>query len=104
MLSPEARARQNIDPLLEAAGWQVQSRDGMNLGAERGVAVREFPLKTGYADYLLFVDRRAIGAIEVKAEGTPLSGTEAQSEKYSVGLPAVPAGHTGHPEIMRQLG
>jgi len=31
--------------------------------------VREFPLKMGYADYLLFVDRRTIGAIEAKAEG-----------------------------------
>jgi type I site-specific restriction endonuclease len=31
--------------------------------------VREFPLKTSYADYLLFGDRRAIGAIEAKAEG-----------------------------------
>ena len=60
------------------------------MGARRGVAVREFPLKTGYADYLLFVDRRAIGAVEAKAEGATLTGVEAQSEKYSVGLPAVP--------------
>jgi type I restriction enzyme, R subunit len=36
----------------------------MNLGAARGVAVREFPLMTGFADYLLFIDRKAIGAIE----------------------------------------
>jgi len=32
--------------------------------------VREFPLHTGFADYLLFVDRRAIGAVEAKAAGT----------------------------------
>ena len=54
------------------------------------MAIREFPLKTGYADYLMFVDRKAIGAIEAKAEGTPLSGIELQSEKYSSGLPEVP--------------
>ncbi len=88
--APEARARQNIDDLLTAAGWAVQDHAAMNLGAARGVAVQEFPLKTGYADYLLFVDRNAIGAIEAKKEGTPLAGVELQSEKYGAGLPDVP--------------
>jgi len=90
MTTPEERARQNIDKLLTAAGWCVQSRDALDLGSSPGVAVREFPLKTGFADYLLFVNRKAIGAIEAKSEGTPLSGIESQSEKYSVGLPAIP--------------
>jgi type I restriction enzyme R subunit len=90
MTLPEQRARQNIDRLLEAAGWILQDRDEINLGAGRGVAVREFSLKTGFADYLLFVGRKAIGAVEAKAAGTPLSGVESQSEKYSVGLPDVP--------------
>jgi type I restriction enzyme R subunit len=88
MTTPEARARTNIDRLLEATGWVVQDRAAMNLYAGPGVAVREFPLTTGFADYLLFVDRKAIGAIEAKSEGTPLSGVEAQSAKYSAGLPA----------------
>src|SRR5206468_31608 len=35
-------------------------------------------------------DRRAIGAVEAKAVGMPLSGIESQSEKYGAGLPAVP--------------
>ncbi len=74
MPTPEQLARQNIDALLAQCGWIVQSRTEMNLGAGRGVAVREFPLKTGYADYVLFVDRRAIGAIEAKPEGTALAG------------------------------
>jgi type I restriction enzyme, R subunit len=85
MPTPEQRARQNIDELLQQCGWIVQSRNEMNLGAGRGVAVREFPLKTGFADYLLFVDRRAIGAIEVKTEGATLTGVEAQAERYSRG-------------------
>ena len=59
MTTPEARARLNIDSQLSACGWIVQDRLAMNLFAGRGVAVREFPLQTGYADYLLFVDRRA---------------------------------------------
>ena len=79
MPTPEQLARQNIDALLAQCGWIVQSRDEMNLGAGRGIAVREFPLKTGYADYLLFVDRRAIGAVEAKPEGTTLTGVEARS-------------------------
>ncbi|MEO8613068.1 MAG: hypothetical protein ABI690_34565 [Chloroflexota bacterium] len=60
MLKPEERARQTIDYLLASAGWVVQHRDELDLSAARGVAVREFPLKTGFADYLLFVDRKAI--------------------------------------------
>jgi len=73
LTTPEARARQNIDAQLAASGWLVQDRAAMNLYAGRGVAVREFPLATGYADYLLFVDRKAVGVVEVKAEGIPLS-------------------------------
>jgi type I restriction enzyme R subunit len=55
MSTPEQRSRIAIDDLLTAAGWAVQNRADMNLGAKRGVAVCEFPLKTGYADYLLFI-------------------------------------------------
>lgn len=90
MGSPESRARETIDALLRAAGWEVQNHDRLNLGSALGVAVREFPLKTGTADYLLIADRKAIGAVEAKAEGMPLSGVEAQSAKYSEGLPEVP--------------
>ncbi|MDR3577204.1 MAG: type I restriction-modification enzyme R subunit C-terminal domain-containing protein [Anaerolineaceae bacterium] len=60
----------------------------MNLYAGRGVAVREFPLETGYADYLLFVDRRAVGIVEAKAEGIPLAGVAEQAARYAIGLPA----------------
>ena len=87
MPSPEAQARQRIDGLLAAAGWCVQDRCALNLSAARGVAVREFPLQTGFADYLLFVDRQAVGVIEAKAEGTTLAGVAEQSGQYLVGLP-----------------
>lgn len=86
--NPEQKARREIDAQLAAAGWLVQSRDELDLSAGRGVAVREFPMKSGFgfADYLLYLDRKAIGAIEAKAEGT-LTGVEAQSAKYASGLP-----------------
>jgi type I restriction enzyme R subunit len=87
MVKPEEKARQVIDSLLEAAEWEIQNLNELNLGAALGVAVREFPLKTGAADYLLFVDRKAVGVIEAKAEGTTLSGVADQSAKYTTGVP-----------------
>ncbi len=87
MPRPEDRARQDIDRLLFQAGWVIQDYADLDLGRSLGVAVREFPLKTGYADYLLFVNREAVGAIEAKKQGVSLSGIEAQSKKYSEGLP-----------------
>src|SRR3989304_6541372 len=94
MVKPEAAARQQIDAALEAAGWDVQDAHAVNLAAGCGVAVREYPLKTGhgFADYMLYVDGQAPGVIEAKPEGTTLTGVEVQSEKYSVGLPdGIPA-------------
>ena len=86
---PEQQARETIDRLLGQSGWVVQNRSDTNLQAARGVAIREFPLKQGHgeADYLLFVDGKATGAIEAKPEGTTLTGVERQTEKYSKGLP-----------------
>jgi type I restriction enzyme R subunit len=86
--TPEQKARKEIDADLKAAGWIVQDREDLDLTAGRGIAVREFPMKSGFgfADYLFYLDRKAVGAIEAKAEGT-LTGVEAQSAKYAAGLP-----------------
>jgi type I restriction enzyme R subunit len=88
-LTPEDEARLQIDASLGVAGWVVQDRDDMNLAAGRGVAVREFRLAPGHGhtDYLLFVDERAVGALEAKPKGHTLKGVEVQSGKYSAGLP-----------------
>ena len=60
----------------------------MNLSAGLGIAVREFPLKTGFADYLLYVDGKAAGIIEAKPKGHTLTGVETQSAKYNESLPS----------------
>ena len=87
-MRPEEKARKNIDRLLEAAGWNVQDYEGMNLGASLGVAIRHFRMMNrDEADYLLFVDRKACGVIEAKSEGTTLRGVDSQSDKYLKGLP-----------------
>jgi type I restriction enzyme R subunit len=77
-----------IDPMLQAAGWIVQDRSQLNLHAGRGVAVREFPLESvSFADYLLFVDQKAVGVVEAKAEGITLSAVAEQSSAYITSLP-----------------
>ena len=85
----ETEARSNIDRLLEAAGWCVFDVAQTNIHAARGVAIREFPLKSGhgFADYLLYVDGKAAGVIEAKKEGVTLTGVEIQAAKYTQGLP-----------------
>jgi type I restriction enzyme, R subunit len=89
MVTPEAAAREKIDEALGLAGWAVQDAKATNLGAARGVAIREYPLKRGhgFADYLLYVDRKAVGAIEAKKEGDTLTGVEVQAAKYGDGIP-----------------
>jgi type I restriction enzyme R subunit len=86
-MKPEEKARKDIDSLLALAGWTVQYRDGINLGASHGVAIREYPTNAGPVDYALFVDRKAIGVIEVKPAGTTLSGVAVQSEGYGHNFP-----------------
>ena len=106
-MTPEQQARAIIDKLLEQAGWSVQNADSINLYAGRGVAVREFPLKSGHgtADYLLYVNQKAAGVVEAKPEGSTLTGVEVQSEKYSIGLPDnLPAYHNPLPFLYESTG
>ena len=87
-MTPEQESREEIDDQLHQTGWAVQSADEMDISTARGVAVREFPLDTGFADYLLYADAKALGTIEAKPKGHTLTGVEPQSGKYSKGLPA----------------
>jgi type I restriction enzyme R subunit len=86
-MRPEEFARQKIDELLTLAGWSVQDYPRFSLSSNLGVAVREFPLENGYADYALFVDKKLVGLIEAKPEGTTLSGVAEQTERYSSSIP-----------------
>ena len=106
-MTPEEQARVNIDRKLAQAGWAVQNHASINLYASLGVAVREFPLKTGHgtADYLLYVDQKAVGVVEAKAEGSTLTGVEPQSGKYSAGLPdSLPAPRRPLPFLYESAG
>ncbi len=93
-MTPEEKARKEIDRQLGQCGWTIQDREEMNISAGLGVATREFPLQDGEADYLLYADGKAIGTIEAKPEGHILTGVEVQSAAYSGALPVgVPAHH-----------
>ena len=86
-LNPEQVARQQIDSQLLACGWIVQDYKNIDFSAARGIAVREVPLKTGPCDYLLLVDRKALGVVEAKKVGTTLSTVADQSLRYASSLP-----------------
>jgi type I restriction enzyme R subunit len=83
MPAPEQSARAGIDAQLAAAGWAVQDVKELNLHASRGVAVREMQSHGGPADYILFVDGKALGIVEAKKEGTTLSAVAEQSARYT---------------------
>lgn len=81
--NPEQQARDRIDAQLRAAGWAVQKKIDFSAGI--GQAVREWTTDAGPADYVLFVDKKAVGVIEAKreSEGQHLTVHETQTEGYA---------------------
>lgn len=83
--NPEQKARDQIDAQLRASGWSVQDKGLFNPNAGEGQAVREYTTDSGPADYVLFVDRNAVGVIEAKKEtlGHNITTAEDQTKDYS---------------------
>lgn len=83
--TPEQIARDQIDQHLTEAGWRVQKREALDFNAGVGIAVREYPTDTGPADYVLFVDRKAVGVIEAKPKdwGHRITTVEDQAKRYA---------------------
>ena len=83
--NPEQKARDNIDALLEQAGWVVQSAKKIDFNVGQGQAVREYQTDGGPADYVLFIDKKAVGVIEAKKEelGHKLTEVEEQTVGYA---------------------
>jgi len=81
----EQIARDKIDKMLIDAGWIVQSKNEVDLGAGRGIALREYQAETKFADYVLFVDKKPVGIIEAKKEdeGHKLTVAEDQASEYA---------------------
>jgi type I restriction enzyme R subunit len=83
--NPEQKARDTIDALLRQAGWVVQHAKKIDLNAGLGQAVREYQTDVGPADYVLFLEGKAVGVIEAKRveEGQRLTAHETQTEGYA---------------------
>lgn len=66
-------------------GTTGQKSCKINFNAGPGIAVREYQTDVGPADYVLFVDKQAVGVIEAKPEewGHKITTVELQSEKYA---------------------
>ena len=82
--NPEQAARDRIDRLLAESGWVVQDKKAINFNAGPGIAVREYQTDVGPADYVLFVNKIAIGVIEAKKEdvGQNITTVEDQTAGY----------------------
>ena len=85
-LKPEEQARVLIDEMLTAAGWAVVPRSEY-IDVPHAQAVTEALTKgNNEADYLLFLDGKAIGVLEAKRAENSLGGKVAeQTAKYSAG-------------------
>ena len=79
--TPEQKARDTIDQLLDEAGWKVQSKNEIDFSAGFGIAIREYQTDVGPADYVLFIDKNPVGVIEAKPEdwGQKITTVEDQS-------------------------
>ncbi|HKK17673.1 MAG TPA: DEAD/DEAH box helicase family protein, partial [Opitutales bacterium] len=62
----------------------------LNLYASTGVAVREVQSEGGPADYMLFVEGKALGIVEAKKVGTTLSAVAEQSARYGKAKEFIP--------------
>lgn len=71
-LKPEQKARKIIDQMLNLSGWDIVDRKHYT-PLSSAVAIEEGLLKKNQeADYLLFIDGKAVGVLEAKREETDL--------------------------------
>lgn len=85
----EAETRLIIDEKLRQAGWEVDSqtlRYGLGTRPEKGrnLAIAEWALKTGFADYALFCGLELIGIVEAKRMSKNVEADIAQAKKYAM--------------------
>ncbi len=89
MLKPEEKSRLKIDSMLKEAGWSIVDRAHYN-PSDSAVAITEGLIHGRLeADYLLFIEGKAVGVLEAKREESNLAQeVEAQAENYTHKLDA----------------
>lgn len=87
-MTPEEKAREIINRMLNEAGWEIVDRENYSPGVS-AVAIKEGILKGALeADYLLFLNGKAVGVIEAKREELTLSNVVMeQAQRYVRKLP-----------------
>lgn len=75
--------RLSIDKQLKLAGLKEQTWSAVNLGEDLGLAIREYPTDSAFVDYILFVNRKAVGVIEAQKDDSILSQIEDQTLRYA---------------------
>ncbi|MHA6482845.1 type I restriction-modification system endonuclease [Paenibacillus sp. strain BS8-2] len=85
----EAETRLIIDEKLRQVGWEADSqtlRYGLGTRPEKGrnLAIAEWALKTGFADYALFCGLELVGIVEAKRISRNVEADIAQSKKYAM--------------------
>lgn len=82
MMTPEEKARQKIDQWFVDAGWDVVDREDYE-PTSTAVAIREGVLKGNLeADYLLFINGKAIGVLEAKREDKDVSSDKVCEQAF----------------------
>ena len=84
--NPEQAARHRVDQLLTGSDWVVQSKKALDFNACPDIAIREYQTDIGPADYVLFVDKQAVGVIEAKKEEVGHSLTTVEDQTAGCGL------------------
>ena len=88
-IASRLETRDEIERLLGSAGWDVQDHEHFDPTASAGIAAHGYPLGTGFADYLLFVEGRIAGIVEA---GTAGLTTSAVCNKLDERVAAIAAG------------
>src|SRR5690606_36715064 len=88
----EAQTRELIDINLRKMGWEADTKilnaKTHKTQPERGrnMAIAEWPVKGGYADYALFIGTNLYGVIEANKYGQDISINLDQSKRYALNI------------------
>lgn len=80
-----------IDQQLREAGWEADSEYltydlGVRPEPGKNLAIAEYPVKRGKADYVLFVGLKMVAVVEAKRQSRDVSGDLQQAKRYSCSL------------------
>lgn len=87
----EASTRDRIDAQLRARGWEADTRTlryaaGARPAKGRNMAIAEWPMASGPADYALFCGLTCVGVVEAKRRNRNVAAALGQAGRYAQGF------------------